>query len=159
MKCVPLCLLSTNNFFESQKIYIFTSQGDKLKSQRIYIFKIQNFGWNYDICIWGIRNKTDTSGIEKRISLIIKLSINSCGVGTTYPSGAPEFTPDFKVGSLVLCVCFVDRYLSFCTLSFGHCVVFCDLRILITPLVSASSYLHQCLLTVYDVHSTVISAC
>jgi hypothetical protein len=25
--------------------------------------------------------------------------------------------------SLVLYVCFVDRYLSFCTFSFGHCVV------------------------------------
>ena len=25
--------------------------------------------------------------------------------------------------SLVLCVCFVDRCLSFCPFSFGHCVV------------------------------------
>ena len=25
--------------------------------------------------------------------------------------------------SLVLCVCFVDRWLSYCTFSFGHCVV------------------------------------
>ena len=25
--------------------------------------------------------------------------------------------------SLVLCVCFVDRCLSFCTFTFGHCVV------------------------------------
>ena len=25
--------------------------------------------------------------------------------------------------SLVLCVCFVDRYLSFCPFSFGNCVV------------------------------------
>ena len=25
--------------------------------------------------------------------------------------------------SLVLCVCFVDRWFSFCTFSFGHCVV------------------------------------
>ncbi len=25
--------------------------------------------------------------------------------------------------SLVLCVCFVDRCLSFCIFSFGHCVV------------------------------------
>jgi hypothetical protein len=25
-------------------------------------------------------------------------------------------------GSPVLCVCFVDRFLSFCTFSFGHCV-------------------------------------
>ena len=153
---VYLCAYCQQIISLNHRKYIFTSQGDQLKSQRIYIFKIQNFVWNYDICIWGIRNKTDTSGIEKRISLVIKLSTNSCGVGTTYPSGAPEFTPGFKVGSLVLCVCFVDRYLFFCTLSFGHCVFFCDLRILITPLVSSSSYLHQCLLTDYDVHSTVI---
>ena len=47
---------------------------------------------------------------------------------TAYPSGAPEFTPDFFNGvrvtrSLVLYVCFVDRSLSFHTFSFGHCVV------------------------------------
>jgi hypothetical protein len=29
----------------------------------------------------------------------------------------------FVTRSLVLCVCFVDRCLSFCTFSFGHCVV------------------------------------
>jgi hypothetical protein len=44
-----------------------------------------------------------------------------------YPSWAPEFTPGFSVvranRSLVLCVCFVDRCLSFCTFSVGHCVV------------------------------------
>ena len=39
------------------------------------------------------------------------------GTGTAYPSGAPEFTPGFSrvfvIRSLVLCVCFVDRCLSF----------------------------------------------
>ena len=39
------------------------------------------------------------------------------GARTTYPSGAPEFTPVFSgvrvTRSLVLCVCFVDRCLSF----------------------------------------------
>ena len=40
--------------------------------------------------------------------------------------------------SLVLYVCFVDRCLSFCPFSFGHCVVF-DLLILIAPLVSSNS--------------------
>jgi hypothetical protein len=48
-------------------------------------------------------------------------------IGTAYPSGAPEITPGFSgvrvTRSLVLCVCFVDRCLSFCTFSFGHCVV------------------------------------
>jgi hypothetical protein len=50
------------------------------------------------------------------------------GAGTAYPSGAPECTPVFsgvRVNrSLVLCVCFVDRCLSFWTFSFGHCVVY-----------------------------------
>ena len=54
------------------------------------------------------------------------------GTGTAYPSGASEFTPPPPppVSSgvrvtrcLVLCVCFVDRCLSFCHFSFGRCVV------------------------------------
>jgi hypothetical protein len=44
-----------------------------------------------------------------------------------YPSRVPEFTPVFSgvrdSRSLVLCVCFVDRFLSLCLFSFGHCVV------------------------------------
>ena len=49
------------------------------------------------------------------------------GAGTAYPCGAPEFSSGFSgvrvTRSLVLYVCFVDRCLSFCPLSFGHCVV------------------------------------
>jgi hypothetical protein len=49
------------------------------------------------------------------------------GAGTAFPSGAPEFNPVFSgvrvTRSLVLCVCFVDRWFSFCTFSFGRCVV------------------------------------
>ena len=47
--------------------------------------------------------------------------------GTAYPSGTPEFTPGFSgvpvTRSLVLYACFVDHCLSFCTVSFVHCVV------------------------------------
>ena len=49
------------------------------------------------------------------------------GAGTVYPSGARSSSPVFSgirvTRSLVLYVCFVDRCLSFCTFSFGHCVV------------------------------------
>jgi hypothetical protein len=49
------------------------------------------------------------------------------GAGTAYPSGTPGSPPAFSVvrvtRSLVLFVCFVDRCLSFCPFSFGHCVV------------------------------------
>ena len=58
-------------------------------------------------------------------------------------SSPPVFSGVPVTRSLVLCVCFVDRCLSFCTFSFGHCVV-CSSSIywLITPLVSSnSSYL------------------
>ena len=44
------------------------------------------------------------------------VTVNTTGVtsgaGTAYPSGAPEFTPGVTRSS-VLCVCFVDRCLSF----------------------------------------------
>jgi hypothetical protein len=47
--------------------------------------------------------------------------------GTIYPSGAPAFTLSFSgvrvAQSLVLCVCFIYSCVSFCTFSFGHCVV------------------------------------
>jgi len=46
---------------------------------------------------------------------------------TAYHSKAPEFIPVFSgvrvTQSLVLCVCFVDRCLSLCPFSFGHCVI------------------------------------
>ena len=38
-------------------------------------------------------------------------------------SSPPNFSEVRVTRSLVLCVCFVDRCLSFCTFSFGHCVV------------------------------------
>ena len=49
------------------------------------------------------------------------------GAETAYHPGAREFKPGFSgvrvTRSLVLCVCFVDRCLPFCTFSFGHCAV------------------------------------
>jgi hypothetical protein len=38
-------------------------------------------------------------------------------------SSPPVFSEVRVTRSSVLCVCFVDRCLSFCTFSFGHCVV------------------------------------
>ena len=67
------------------------------------------------------------------------------GTGTAYPSRAPECTPCFSgarvTRSLVLCVCFVDRCLSFLYFFFWPlcCLYFFDIRILITLLVSPNS--------------------
>jgi hypothetical protein len=40
-----------------------------------------------------------------------------------YLSSSPVFSGVRVTRSLVVCVCFVDRCLFFCTFSFGHCVV------------------------------------
>jgi hypothetical protein len=55
-------------------------------------------------------------------------------------SSPPVFSGVRVTRSLALYVYFVDRCLSFCTFSCGHCVVFfSDIRILIIPLVSSNS--------------------
>ena len=38
-------------------------------------------------------------------------------------SSPPVFSGVRVTRSLVLCVCLIDRYFSFCPFSFGHCVV------------------------------------
>jgi hypothetical protein len=49
------------------------------------------------------------------------------GAGTAYPSGVPEFPPPclngVRVSIFSAMLKFVDRCLSFCPFSFGHCVV------------------------------------
>ena len=54
-------------------------------------------------------------------------------------SSPPDFSGVRVTRSLVLYVCFADRCLSFCTFSFGHCLFFFDIRILVTHLVSSNS--------------------
>ena len=73
---------------------------------------------------------------RRRMSIKKNLSDNNyinttdatSGARTAYPSGAldsPEAFSEVRVTrSLVLCVCFVDRCLSICLVSLGHCV-FC----------------------------------
>ena len=56
-------------------------------------------------------------------------------------SSPPVFSGVRVTRSLVLCVCFVDLCLWFCTFSFSFlcCLFFFDIQILITPLVSSNS--------------------
>ena len=54
-------------------------------------------------------------------------------------SSLPIFSGVRNTRSLVLCVCFVDRCLSFLSLLWPLCCLSFDLRILITPLVSSNS--------------------
>jgi hypothetical protein len=55
--------------------------------------------------------------------------------GIAYSSGALPVLRGVRVArSLVLCICFVDRYLSFSPFSFNHCVV-CPLVLFLLTIV------------------------
>jgi hypothetical protein len=62
-----------------------------------------------------------------RVCNYIIMTGATSGAGTTHPSEHLSSPPVFRgvriAWSFVLCVCFVDRCLSFCTFSYGHCVV------------------------------------
>ena len=68
-----------------------------------------------------ITGLTQVTRLTQRMPLVVQELL------TLHPSEAPEFTPGFSGAGvtrfLVLCVWFVDRCLSFCPFSFGHCVV------------------------------------
>jgi hypothetical protein len=74
-----------------------------------------------------------------RVCTLINTTGATNGAGTAYQSGASELIPGFSgirvTRSLVLCVRFVDRCLSFCSFSLWPlcCLFIFDLRILITP--------------------------
>jgi hypothetical protein len=59
----------------------------------------------------------------------------------------PEFSEARVTRFLVVCVCFVERCLSFCTFSFGHCVV-CSSSIygFWLPLLVSSNSSYTCML-------------
>jgi len=50
--------------------------------------------------------------------------ITTRGTGSAYPSGEPEFAPDYCWGSCCSVIgfqYFVDHCLSFCLFSYGYC--------------------------------------
>jgi hypothetical protein len=74
------------------------------------------------------------------------MTVITSGAGTAYPSGAPELTPVFSevrvTRSLDLFVMFCKSLFVLLTFSFGTlcCLSFFDVRIMITPLRSSSSF-------------------
>ena len=68
--------------------------------------------------------------------MMLKHNNNHC----FHLSSPPVFSGVRVTRSFVLYVCFVDRWLSFCTFSLAVlCFLFFDIRILIAPLVSSNS--------------------
>ena len=83
---------------------------------------MESFIWEKIPCNLIEQNTSDWNKNETMQKLILATE-----AGPAYLSWAPGFISGFSrvrvTRSLALCVCFVDRCLSFCSFSFGHCVV------------------------------------
>ena len=97
--------------------------------------------WDMERLLWRLWCKPDISSVVCHR----KHKLLSC-LYVSIPDWLPDCLRVRVTRSLVSCVCFIDRCLSFCPFSFVYFVfVFrrFDLQILITPLVSSnSSYSH-----------------
>jgi hypothetical protein len=63
------------------------------------------------------------TGLVTRLTRRVSLVEQTLLTLPMYMSSPPVFSEVRVTRSLVLCVCFVDRYLSCCPFSFGHCIV------------------------------------
>ena len=93
------------------------------------------------LCVFPVAFKVVAPVILYRLPLDILGATSEAG--TTYPFEQPEFTLIFLVGliftrSLVWCVMFCRSLFVFLSIFFCH-FVFCDLHILVVPLVSSNS--------------------
>ena len=68
---------------------------------------------------WGFKWRCFEFRLTRRVSLVEQELLTL----PEHPSSPLVFSGVRLTRSLVLCVCFVDRCLSFCLFSFGHCVV------------------------------------
>jgi hypothetical protein len=63
------------------------------------------------------------TGLVTRLTRRVSLVEQELLTLSEHNSSPPVFSGVRLTRSLLLCVCFVDRFLSFCTFSFDHCVV------------------------------------
>ena len=120
--CVIKDMYCINLHFHSVLVHV----GDCRKNYKTKIIKME---WNQ------IKGKKQTMGF---CGVHVKQTMGFSGVHVKQTMG---FSGVHVAPSLVFCVSFVVRCLSFYIFTFGHYVVcpFFDLQILITPLVSSNS--------------------
>jgi len=70
------------------------------------------FGWAYRI-----------TGFVTRVTQWVRLVEQELLTLPEHLSSPPVFSGVHVDGSFVLCVCFVDLHLPFCSFSFNHCIV------------------------------------
>jgi len=121
------------SFFEEKKLLTQMLNNMLLFCLRIYLYE---FCPNWLACwvvivkmLWRVCSMISITAVKDVIVYISRHSWtptcqtwNACYT-KIYRTWVTHFSGVRVTRSLVLCVCFVDRCVSFCTFSFGHCVV------------------------------------
>ena len=121
----PVCLSVTKDCMFYFYIYISNKNSLKLCILAVNHIKIQ-------ILLWQIHSTIFAAVLSSFMTYhlvcnYINTTGATSGAGTAYPCGTHKFTPGFQWGSCYLIFSFMCIFcrcrLSFCTFSFGHCVV------------------------------------
>jgi len=98
---------------------------------------------DHGYCPFVVSTSLLLNGLKTRVTRRVPLVEQALLSLPEHLSSHPVFSGVRVTRSLVLCVCFVDRWLSFCAFFWPlYCLFFFDLWILITPFVSSNSSYH-----------------
>ena len=118
------------------KVFLVTQHHDQYIRNNSY--RSAWLGWPlWNICVtydhgyvplvvntsWSFPHSRLTTGFVTRLTRREPLVEQALLTLPEHLSSPPILSAICVTRSLVLCVCFVDRCLSFCTFTFGHCVV------------------------------------
>ena len=96
-------------------------------SRPLYNICFRNAHGNFPLVVitfWFFPYSWFSSGFVTRLTRRVPLVEQKLLTLPEHLSSPPVFSGIHVTQSSVLCVCFVDRCLFFCTFTFGHCVVF-----------------------------------
>jgi hypothetical protein len=128
-------------------VVAFSYIGGGSRNDHGYVPPVVNTSWSFSHT-WFI------TGFVTRLTRRVLLVEQQLLTHPEHLSSSPVYNGVRVTWSLVLCVCFVDRCLSFFFLPLC-CLFFFDIRILITPLVSSNSS-NACRKTVQCSQSTIV---
>jgi hypothetical protein len=134
---VPVCVCQTDLIYVGYYYHITFLVTRLTRRVPLVEHELLPFRSTWIKSVWQTQTGTFIGILKKKIPIKIRLKIKFSILGTgliltpwylvighTHKlSSSLVFSGIRITWSLVLCVCYVDRCLSFCTFSFGHCVV------------------------------------
>jgi len=96
------------------------------RTKAYYVCLYRNITFSLIFMVWQHSTSRHVAPLVTKLTRLVSLVEQELLTLPEHLSLPPDFSGVRVTRSLVLCVCFVDLCLSFCTFSFSHCVICCS---------------------------------